>query len=96
MISSLASKDGIANLFAVSGWNVRRCSWVDYELTSSFAELILEGEGQLLLHGTVSKLSANVKAIASVLRDAGLAFSLECYASDGTLLAEITEQQNGG
>jgi hypothetical protein len=96
VISSATSKDDLAKLFSFAGWEVRRCSWKDYELTSAFAELILEGEDEVLLHGSVSDVLENVSSIASVLRAGGHAFSLECYASDGSLVGEIIERQNGG
>ena len=44
-------KERVAGLFAPFGWEVRKCSWTDYEVYCDFAELVIEGENPILIHG---------------------------------------------
>jgi hypothetical protein len=81
----------LAELFEADGWTVRKCSATDYELSCPFAELVLERDHPVLLHGAVAEVGQNAQRIAAVLRKAGLTFSLECYAPDHRLLTEITQ-----
>lgn len=84
------TKAELAAVFAAHGWRTRKCSWIDYELRSTFGELILEADDPLLLHGPVADVLANAPRIADVLRAAHASFSLECYAPDReTLLTTI-------
>lgn len=81
----------VANLFGDAGWDVRKCSWTDYDLVTDWAELIIEpSEGALLLHGSVLEAQADGHRVAKVLRQARITFSLECYAGD-RLLEMIVE-----
>jgi hypothetical protein len=79
----------VARLFAPPTWSVRRCGRADYEVTSPFAELVVEAESPILLHGPVADLGANVDRILAPLRDAGVAYTAECYGVGGELLAEL-------
>jgi hypothetical protein len=90
-IDTTLTRSELAAFFAAEGWSVRMCSWTDYELTCEVAELILEGENPMLLHGLVAEVLHNAQGVADVLRKAGALFSLECYAADRTLLAKISE-----
>jgi hypothetical protein len=86
--TELARRD-IANLFVKAGWSMRNSAWDDYELTSTFAELILEADAPILLHGSVEEIETNALAIASILEDAGIEFVLECHDTSGVLLTTL-------
>src|SRR5262249_5939081 len=77
------SKRRIARLFAGPVWTVRKCGWTDYELTSPFAELVIEAESPTLFNGSVLDAEANIDQILMLLRDTKIAQSAECYDSEG-------------
>src|SRR4051794_17131055 len=83
------SRRQLARLFRPPTWQVRMCSWTDYEITSTFAELVIEAESPILLHGWVADFEANAELILAPLRAAGVAFEAECYRADGELLRAI-------
>jgi hypothetical protein len=78
-----------ARLFERLGWRVRKCSWTDYEIRSPFAELVIEAESPILLHGPVAEVEANVGQILAPLREAGVGYTAECYSAGGDLLREF-------
>jgi hypothetical protein len=90
-IEGTLDKFKLAASFAADGWSVRKCSWTDYELTCGVAELILQGDDPMFLHGVVADVLRNVQGIAEVLRNAGASFSLECYGDDSALLTTVRE-----
>jgi hypothetical protein len=83
------SRRRVAGLFARLGWSVRKCSWTDYEIRSPFAELVIEAESPILMHGPVAVAEANADRILAPLRDAGVAYTAECYGTGGDLLREF-------
>ncbi len=82
------SRRRVAGLYARLGWSVRKCSWTDYEIRSPFAELVIEAEAPILMHGPVSDVEANADRILAPLRDAGVGYCAEFYTADGSLLRE--------
>jgi hypothetical protein len=82
------SRRRVAGLFTPPTWRVRKCSWTDYEVTSPFAELVIEAESPILLHGSVADVEAYVDRILAPLRAAGVAYSAECYGVGAELLRE--------
>ena len=68
---------------------MRRCGAAEYDLRTSFAELVLESEHPFLIHGSVADIVANAQRIADVLRAAAIAFVLECYAEGGALIMQL-------
>lgn len=78
------SREEIARLYAGLGWRVRKCSWVDYEVMSDWAELIIESESPILMHGPVADLLDRVEELVAPLRAAGVVFSAECYGPEPT------------
>ena len=85
------SKKQVARLYEALGWRVRKCSWVDYEVVSDWAELVIEAGFPILVHGLVADLPARVEELVTPLRTAGISFAAECYAPepDGKLLLEL-------
>ena len=85
------SREQVAGLYESLGWNVRKCSWVDYEVVSDWAELVIEAESPILMHGLVADLLARIGELVNPLRAAGVAFEAECYGPepDRKLLLEV-------
>jgi hypothetical protein len=52
------SRKQVAWLYGALGWRVRKCWWVDYEVISDWAELVIEAESPILMHGPVADLPA--------------------------------------
>jgi hypothetical protein len=50
------SREQVAGLYGAIGWRVRKCSWVDYEVISDWADLVIEAERPILMHGPVADL----------------------------------------
>jgi hypothetical protein len=87
-LDTARSRRWIADLFTPPTWAVRKCSWTDYEVSSSFADLVIEAESPTLLHGPVAEVEANAGRILATLRAAGIGYTAECYNSGGELLQE--------
>jgi hypothetical protein len=83
------SREQVAGLYSVIGWQVRKCSWTDYEVISDWAELVIEAEDPILMHGPVADLQARAEELVAPLRAAGLSFTAECYGPNGELLLEL-------
>jgi hypothetical protein len=84
------TREQVAGLYGALGWRVRKCSWVDYEVVSDWAELVIEAESPILMHGPADDLPARAEELVAPLR-AGVAFTAECYGPwpDGELLLEL-------
>jgi hypothetical protein len=85
------SRKQVAGLYGAIGWRVRKCSWVDYEIISDWAELVIEAQGPILMHGPVADLPARAEELVAPLRAAGVAFTAECYGPwpEDALLLEL-------
>ncbi len=83
------SRRRVAGLFARLGWSVRKCSWTDYEIRSPFAELVIEAESLILMHGPVAEVEINANRILVPLRHAGVRYAAECYSAGNDLLQEF-------
>lgn len=92
-LDTTLSKRHIARLYGALGWQVRKCTWVDYEVTSDWAELVIESERPILMHGSVADLLARAEELVAPLRVAKVSFSAECYATspERELLLELHE-----
>jgi len=91
------SRRRIAGLYRRLGWKVRKCGWSEPEIRSPFAELIIEADSPILIHGSVANVIAYAEAILAPLRQAGVSYTAECYGDDGALLSEfqsIVEESN--
>jgi hypothetical protein len=82
------SRRRVAGLYARRHWTVGKCSWTDYEIQSPFAELVIEAEAPILMHGPVADVEANADQILAPLREAGVGYTAECYGADRNLLRE--------
>ena len=85
------SREQVSGLYRALGWQVRKCSWVDYEVECHWAELIIEAESPILMHGSVADLGLRAEELVSPLRAAGISFTAECYGPepDRELMLEL-------
>jgi hypothetical protein len=78
-LDTTLSREQVAGLYGALGWRVRKCSWVDYEVISDWARLVIEADGPILMHGPVADLPARAEELVAPLRAAGVSFTAECY-----------------
>jgi hypothetical protein len=83
------NRNAVVAFFAASGWSTRECGFAEHEIRAPFAELVLESEDPVLLHGTVADILVNAPRIAEILQRAEISFSLECYDADGALVGQL-------
>jgi hypothetical protein len=90
-LDTTLSREEVARLYGSLGWRVRKCTWVDYEVLSDWAELVIESESPILMHGLIADLPARAEELVAPLRVAGVGFTAECYGphSDRELLLEL-------
>ena len=95
LVASLSKKQ-VAELYEAAGWSVRKCAVDDYEIQCSWAELVIDGDMPIVLHGPVGNIVANAKRILQPLREAGVVYTAECYGEDRTLLEQFTWSADDG
>lgn len=80
----------VANLYGYRGWQVRKCSWTEYEIICEFAELVIHRSSaepdRTLIHGAVADVVANLAEIFKPLANACISYSLECYDDNWNLI----------
>jgi len=89
-VTTKESVESIVERYRLAGWRVGRCSASDYEVRCDSAELIIERNAPVLIHGLVVDPVINAPAIIKPIMDAGISFIYECYAADDTLLVEVS------
>jgi len=82
------SRRKVADLFTAIGFDVRKSGWYDFELFTPWAELVIEAEAPILMHGSVSDVLIHAETLLDCLRGAEVSFDAECYDPDGVLLRE--------
>jgi hypothetical protein len=87
IIYSSSSKEEIAKKFGAHGWWVTKASWVDWEITNDFSDLIIEGDDEILIHGLVSP--EHFRKLIEKMKEMELSFSLELYDDHKNLVEEI-------
>jgi hypothetical protein len=84
-----ASKAGVGSLFRSAGWKrIQPDDWPHLEVRCPFAELVIESDSPVLLHGPVDPGDGNPDKIVAILKRAGLPFTAELYAEDHSLIRE--------
>ena len=78
----------IAACFARAGWTAHRCTWVDWEVCSDVAELIIENTTPPLLHGRIAGPVADLPRVLEPLVAAGIRWTAECYDDENRLIHE--------
>jgi hypothetical protein len=84
------SREHVAGLYGALGWRVRKCSWTDYEVFGPWAELVIEAESPILMHGSVADVLAHLEELVAPLRACGVSFTAECYGPEGELIREFS------
>jgi hypothetical protein len=78
-LDTTLSQEQVAGLYRAIGCRVRKSSWFDYEVLSDWAELVIEAERPILMHGWVANLPTRAEELVTPLRAAGVSFTGECY-----------------
>ena len=60
-----------------------------FEVSCPWAELVIEAEAPLLMHGSVTDVLTNAERLLTPLQKAGVAYRVECYSDEGKLLQEF-------
>ena len=76
------TREQVAGLYGALGWRVHKCSRVDYEIVNDWAELVIEAESPILMHGPVADVLARAEDLVAPLRAAGVTFTAECYGPE--------------
>ena len=72
----------------IAGRKSRKCTWTAFEVECDWAEVVIEGEHPILIHGSVVNIEENWRTIANFLKEHNLGFSLECYDENENLIHE--------
>lgn len=83
------NKADIAQWYVAEGWQSRASSWTDFELSTPWATLVLEGTRDILLHGCV--LPERIQEVLAPLQRRGIAYEIEHYDEDESLLASYSK-----
>lgn len=73
------SRKQLAKLYSAAGWEVRKCSFVDFEVETDWEELVIEAESPIPINGLVADVVSHADDLVSPLRAARVEFSAECY-----------------
>ncbi len=79
----------VAELFRSVGWEVRKWSWTGYEIRCDWAQLYLDGEGEILMHGPITDPLTHSQELFATLEQAGIKYWGEFYGADSELLQEF-------
>jgi hypothetical protein len=88
-LNTKLSKCQIADLFRPLATKIRKCAWDEFEICFPWAELIIESESPILLHGAVADVLFHVEQLLALLREAVVESVAECYNGMGELLREL-------
>lgn len=94
-LTTSLSKEQVAQLYGSRGWVIRKCSWHDFEVRSPWAELVIDGESPILLHGPVAQVEKNAATILAVLKESRVSYTAECYGDDNELLSRYVWPTSG-
>jgi len=84
------SKQRIAELYRPLAMEVRKCGWNEFEISCNWAELVLEADSPVLMHGIVADVAENAEKLLAPLKYAAIAYKAECYGEDGDLIREFS------
>lgn len=68
---------------------VRKCGWDEFEISCDWAELVLEADSPILIHGAVADVLENSERLLAPLREAAIGYRAECYDESGELIREF-------
>jgi hypothetical protein len=79
----------VGALFEAAGWAVREPDdWDHLEVHCPWAELVIESESPILMHGLVADVAANGDRVLAPLRAGGVGFTAEGYGPENELVRE--------
>lgn len=87
IIYSNLAKEEIAKRFEKIGWRIGKSSWFDWEIMNDYSELIIEGDGEILIHGQLDP--DFFYTLIDKMKEIELQFSLELYDENKKLLSEV-------
>ena len=92
-LSTSLTRRELAELYEKEGWRIRKYYRHDYEIYCDWAELVIESEGPVLMHGCVAGLPLCLDELLAPLRRAGVKFQVEVYGDEpgSELIPEIQE-----
>jgi hypothetical protein len=77
------TREQIADLFRSAGWTIVAPDDAEHlRLECRWAELILESESPILLHGPVADVLNHAETIVAPLSAAKISFNAECYGPE--------------
>ena len=77
--------------FVSQGWQVRKTTWEDFELSCAWAILVLESDNPVLLHGLL--MADKFDELLALLNELNIAYRSELYDEQGELIAQIMRQK---
>lgn len=81
----------VAERFA-AGWQfIEPDDAPHFEVHTHWAELVIEAESPVLLHGVIADITTNAEVVADLLRKAGITFTAEAYSETLELLRTWSE-----
>lgn len=83
------SKQRIAELYRPLAMDVRKCGQDEFEISCNWAELVLEADSPILMHGLVADVADNAEKLLAPLKWAAIAYKAECYDEGGDLIREF-------
>jgi hypothetical protein len=84
------SREQLVKLFELPEWKVRKCAWDEFEIKSSWAEVVVEAENPVLMHGLIRDGQGNIDRILQPLREAEIAYKAEVYGENHALLHDVS------
>jgi hypothetical protein len=80
------SRESVADLYRDLGWSVRKCGWLEFEIESAFAAVVIESVQPILMHGAVDDVASRAVDVVAPLVRAGVRYEAEYYDEGGELV----------
>lgn len=87
MLYTSLTREQLVERYHSHGWSIRKCGWHEYEIRSDFAELVVEAEQPILMHGVVVDVVVNAERILEPLNGV-VDYAAEAYDDEKRLLKE--------
>ena len=81
-LETTSSRQDVANLYGELGWQIRKCSWMGYEVSNDWVDLFITAESPIEIHGRVAAVVNRVRELVVPLRVAGVSFTAECFGPE--------------
>ena len=90
VLNTNLTQQQVAELFRPHGWLIGKWSWTGSEIHCAWAQLYLDGEGEILLHGPLADPLTHAEELFAPLRSAGVRYWGEFYGEEHVLLQEFS------